>query len=48
MALKRGIEQAVAANTSDELLSMAKDVETKEQIASTASISRPLTVRSAR
>ncbi|MEI2820639.1 MAG: chaperonin GroEL [Marmoricola sp.] len=38
MALKRGIEQAVAA-VSDELLAMAKDVETKEQIASTASIS---------
>ncbi len=38
MALKRGIEQAVAA-VSDELLSMAKDVETKEQIAATASIS---------
>ena len=38
MALKRGIEQAVAA-VSDELLSMAQDVETKEQIAATASIS---------
>ena len=38
MALKRGIEQAVAA-VSNELLGMAKDVETKEQIASTASIS---------
>src|SRR5213082_1265030 len=38
MALKRGIEKAVDA-VSDELLSMAKDVETKEQIASTASIS---------
>jgi len=38
MALKRGIEQAVAA-VSDELLSMAKEVETKEQIAATASIS---------
>ncbi len=38
MALKRGIEKAVAA-VSDELLGMAKDVETKEQIASTASIS---------
>jgi chaperonin GroEL len=38
MALKRGIEQAVAA-VSDELLTMAKEVETKEQIAATASIS---------
>src|SRR4028118_177233 len=38
MALKRGIEQAVEA-VSAQLLSMAKDVETKEQIASTASIS---------
>jgi chaperonin GroEL len=38
MALKRGIEQAVDA-VSEQLLSMAKDVETKEQIASTASIS---------
>ncbi|WP_336922591.1 chaperonin GroEL [Aquipuribacter sp. SD81] len=38
MALKRGIEKATAA-VSDQLLSMAKDVETKEQIASTASIS---------
>ena len=38
MALKRGIEQAVVA-VSDELLSMAKEVETKEQIAATASIS---------
>jgi chaperonin GroEL len=38
MALKRGIEKATAA-VSDRLLSMAKDVETKEQIASTASIS---------
>ncbi|MFC5380942.1 chaperonin GroEL [Aquipuribacter nitratireducens] len=38
MALKRGIEKATAA-VSDKLLSMAKDVETKEQIASTASIS---------
>jgi chaperonin GroEL len=38
MALKRGIEKAVDA-VSNELLSMAKDVETKEQIASTASIS---------
>ena len=38
MALKRGIEAAVAA-VSDELSKLAKDVETKEQIASTASIS---------
>jgi chaperonin GroEL len=38
MALKRGIEQAVVAVT-DELLSIAKEVETKEQIAATASIS---------
>ncbi len=38
MGLKRGIEAAVAA-VSDQLLVMAKDVETKEQIASTASIS---------
>ena len=38
MALKRGIEKAVAA-ISEELLSMAIEVETKEQIASTASIS---------
>jgi len=38
MALKRGIEQAVAA-VSDELLTIAKEVETKEQIAATASIS---------
>ncbi|KRV48283.1 molecular chaperone GroEL [Wenjunlia vitaminophila] len=38
MALKRGIEQAVEA-VSEQLLSLAKDVETKEQIASTASIS---------
>ncbi len=38
MALKRGIEQAVSA-VSAQLPSMAKDVETKEQIASTASIS---------
>jgi chaperonin GroEL len=38
MALKRGIEKAVEA-VSAELLAMAKDVETKEQIASTASIS---------
>ena len=38
MGLKRGIEAAVAA-VSEQLLAMAKDVETKEQIASTASIS---------
>ncbi|MHB1615318.1 MAG: chaperonin GroEL [Actinomycetes bacterium] len=38
MALKRGIEKAVEAVIS-QLLEMAKDVETKEQIASTASIS---------
>jgi chaperonin GroEL len=38
MALKRGIEAAVAA-VSAELLNQAKDVETKEQIAATASIS---------
>ncbi len=38
MALKRGIEIAVASVV-EQLLSMAKDVETKEQIASTASIS---------
>src|SRR3954467_11045965 len=38
MALKRGIEQATAA-VSEQLSSMANDVETKEQIASTASIS---------
>jgi chaperonin GroEL len=38
MALKRGIEKAVAA-ISDELLAMAKPVETKEQISATASIS---------
>ena len=38
MALKRGIEKAVEA-VSNELRSMAKDVVTKEQIASTASIS---------
>jgi len=38
MALKRGIEKAVEAVAS-ELHSMAKTVETKEQIASTASIS---------
>ena len=36
--IQRGIEQAVAA-VSEQLSSMAKDVETKEQIASTASIS---------
>jgi chaperonin GroEL len=38
MALKRGIERAVEA-VSAQLLEQAKDVETKEQIASTASIS---------
>jgi chaperonin GroEL len=38
MALKRGIEQAVAA-VAEELAKHSKDVETKEQIASTASIS---------
>ena len=38
MALKRGIEAAVSAVV-DELANLAKDVETKEQIASTASIS---------
>ncbi|NBO45535.1 MAG: chaperonin GroEL [Actinobacteria bacterium] len=38
MSLKRGIEKAVAA-VSSELLAMAKEVETKEQIAATASIS---------
>ncbi len=38
MGLKRGIEAAVEA-VSEQLLAMAKDVETKEQIASTASIS---------
>ena len=38
MALKRGIETAVRA-VNDELLSMAKPVETKEQIAQSASIS---------
>jgi chaperonin GroEL len=38
MALKRGIEKATEAVCS-QLLEMAKDVETKEQIASTASIS---------
>ncbi len=38
MALKRGIEKAVAA-VSEELLAGARDVETKEQIAATASIS---------
>ncbi len=38
MALKRGIEKAVE-RVSEELAKMAKDVETKEQIASTASIS---------
>jgi chaperonin GroEL len=38
MALKRGIEKAVEA-VSAQLLEMAKEVETKEEIASTASIS---------
>ncbi len=38
MSLKRGIEAAVTA-VSDELLSMATDVDTKEQIAQSASIS---------
>ena len=38
MALKRGIEKAVISVT-DELSKMAKNVETKEQIAATASIS---------
>ncbi|MDV3221562.1 chaperonin GroEL [Intrasporangium sp.] len=38
MGLKRGIEKAVEA-ISEQLLGMAKDIETKEQIASTASIS---------
>jgi chaperonin GroEL len=38
MALKKGIETAVE-RISEELANMAKDVETKEQIASTASIS---------
>src|ERR1700754_4294072 len=38
MALKRGIEKAVEA-VAEQLLGMAKDIETKEQIASTASIS---------
>ncbi|MFI7586493.1 chaperonin GroEL [Spongisporangium articulatum] len=38
MALKRGIEKATAA-VSEELLNQAKEVETKEQIAATASIS---------
>ena len=38
MGLKKGIEKAVQV-VSDELLAMAKDVETKEQIASTAAIS---------
>ncbi|MER5865762.1 chaperonin GroEL [Kitasatospora sp. NPDC002040] len=38
MALKRGIEKAVIA-VSDQLLAQAKEVETKEQIAATASIS---------
>ena len=38
MGLKRGIEKAVDV-VAEELLGMAKDVETKEQIASTAAIS---------
>ena len=38
MALKRGIEAAVNA-VSDQLLAMAKDVDSKEEIAATASIS---------
>jgi len=38
MGIKRGIEKAVSAVT-DELLKMAKNVETKDQIAATASIS---------
>jgi len=38
MALKRGIEAAVSA-VAEELAKISKDVETKEQIASTASIS---------
>ncbi|WP_344706744.1 chaperonin GroEL, partial [Marihabitans asiaticum] len=38
MALKRGIEKATSA-VADQLLSMAKEIETKEQIAATASIS---------
>ncbi|WP_022882503.1 chaperonin GroEL [Gryllotalpicola ginsengisoli] len=38
MGLKKGIEKAVAAVT-DELVAAAKEVETKEQIAATASIS---------
>src|SRR5436309_7723610 len=38
MALKRGIEKAVEV-VAAELLSSAKEVETKEQIAATASIS---------
>ncbi|GAA1896674.1 chaperonin GroEL [Asanoa iriomotensis] len=38
MALKRGIEAAVA-RVAEELAKIAKDIETKEQIASTASIS---------
>ncbi|GAB2631039.1 chaperonin GroEL [Kribbella swartbergensis] len=38
MSLKRGIEKATEA-VSEQLLALAKDVETREQIASTASIS---------
>ena len=43
MALKRGIEKAVEA-VSEQLLGMAKDVETKEQSAATASISAADTI----
>ncbi|MCZ4498954.1 MAG: chaperonin GroEL [Marmoricola sp.] len=43
MALKRGIEAAVKA-VSDTLLEMSKEVETKEQIAATASISAADTI----
>ena len=39
MGLKKGIERAVLRLSAKNLLSMAKDVETKEQIASTAAIS---------
>ena len=46
MALKRGIEKAVEA-VSAALLEQAKEVETKEQIASTASISAADDARSA-
>ena len=47
MGLKRGIEKAVDA-VSEQLLGMAKEVETKEQIAATASISAAATRPSAR